>query len=62
MAAFNDGWHLAVEKRQQQSADMGAIDVGVGHQDDFVIAQFFNVEFFPANAGTQSRDQSADFS
>ncbi len=39
---------------------MGAIDVGVGHDDDAVIAQLLDVEFFLADARTQSGNQSAD--
>ena len=31
--------HLAVEEGQQQGADVGAVDVGVGHDDDAVVTQ-----------------------
>ena len=40
VAALNHRRHLAEEERQQQRADMRTVDVGVGHQDDLVIAQF----------------------
>ena len=30
--------HLTVEERQQQGADVRAVDVGVGHDDDLVVA------------------------
>ena len=36
---------MAVEERQKQGADMGAVDVGVGHDDDFVIAEFRKLKF-----------------
>src|SRR5581483_6946468 len=36
--------HLAVEERQQQGADVRAVDVGVGHDDDLVVAQLREVE------------------
>jgi hypothetical protein len=31
--------HLPVEEREQQRADVGAVDVGVRHDDDLVVAQ-----------------------
>ena len=36
--------HLPVEEGQQQGADVGAVDVGVGHDHDLVIAQLLEVE------------------
>ena len=39
---------------------MGAVHIGVGHDDDLVIAQFFQVELRP-DAGAQRLDQRADF-
>src|SRR3546814_8913025 len=32
--------HLPVEEGQQQGTDVGAVDVGVGHDHDLVVAQF----------------------
>ena len=39
---------------------MTAIDVGIGHDDDLVIAQLGDIEIV-ANAGAKGRDQRADF-
>ena len=39
---------------------MGSIDVGIGHDDDLVIAQFRQIEIV-ADAGPQCGDQGADF-
>ena len=36
--------HKAVEQRQQQCADVRAVDVGIGHDDDLVVAQLGDVE------------------
>ncbi len=47
--------HLPIEERQQQRADVGAVDVGVRHDDDLVIAQLRDVEVV-ANAGAESAD------
>ena len=40
---------------------MGAVDIGVGHDDDLVVAQLVGVEFLAADAGAQRRDQRARF-
>ena len=53
--------HLAVEEGQQQGADMGAVDIGVGHDDDLVIAQLVEVELFGADRRPERLDQGTDF-
>ena len=60
VAALDQRRHLAEEERQQQGADVRAVDVGVGHQNDLVIAQLGEVEIVAADAGAQCRDQGAD--
>jgi len=40
---------------------MRAVDIGVGHDDDLVVAQFLDIEFVAANAGAERGDQRADF-
>ena len=52
--------HVAEEKRQQQRADMRAVDVGVGHDDDLVVSQLADVEIF-ADAAAERLDDDADF-
>ena len=52
--------HLPVEERQQQRADVGAVDVSVGHDYDLVVAQLLGVEFLLADPRTQRRDQRPD--
>ena len=39
---------------------MRAVDVGVGHDDDLVIAQLVDVELVAADAGAERGDQRAD--
>ena len=60
MAAVDQLGHLPVEERQQQGADMGAVDVGVRHDDDLVVAQLVDVELLVADAGAERGDQRAD--
>ena len=52
--------HLPEEEGQQQRADMAAVDVGVGHDDDLVVAQLVGVELVAADAGAERGDQRAD--
>ena len=40
---------------------MRAVHVGVGHDDDLVVAQLVGVELFGPDAGAERRDQRADF-
>ena len=61
MPAFDQLAHLAEKKCQQKRADMRAVDIGVGHDDDLVIAQFVGIEIVAADPGAERGDQSADF-
>ena len=51
--------HLAEEEREQQGADVAAVDVGVAQQDDLVVADLGDVELL-ADAGADGRDQRLD--
>ncbi len=53
--------HLAVEEGQEERADMAAVDVGVGHDDDLVVARLVDLEVLAPDAGAEGRDQRADF-
>ena len=61
VAALDQVEHLPVEKGQQQRADVRAVDVGVGHDDDAVVAQLVDVVFILAEAGAERGDQRDDF-
>ena len=52
--------HVAEEERQQQRADVAAVHVGVGHDDDLAVAAFFHVEIV-ADAAAQGADDRANF-
>ena len=64
VAALDQLGHLPIEERQQQRADVGAVDVGVGHDDDAVVAQLVDVEVVAAgalaDAGAERGDQRQD--
>ena len=52
--------HLAEEEGQQQGADVAAVDIGVGHDDDAVIARLRSLEILAADAGAERLNQGAD--
>ena len=39
VAVLDQLWHLAIEEGHQQRGDVGAVDVGIGHDDDAFVAQ-----------------------
>src|SRR5207245_872343 len=51
--------HFLVEEREQQGPDVGAVHVGVGHDDDLVVAGVVDVEAL-AHAGADRRDDGPD--
>src|SRR6185312_12794561 len=60
VAALDQLRHLPVEEGEQQGADVRAVHVRVGHDDDVVVAQLVGVVVLLADAGTQRGDQRAD--
>ena len=61
MTLFDDSRQLAVEKGQEQGTDVRPIDVGVGHEDNRVIAELGQVCVFFSDSRSQSRDEQFDF-
>ena len=59
MSASDDLRHLAVEERQQKGANVGAIDVGVRHDDDAVVAELREIEVL-LDTRTKRGDQDLD--
>ena len=51
--------HLAEQQRQDERADVRAVDVGVGHEDHLVVAGPLDVELV-AHAGADRGDQRLD--
>ena len=50
VSAFNERLHVPVEEGKQQRTDMGTVHIGIGHDDDLVIPEFFDVEIFSDTA------------
>ena len=55
-----DEWtHVTVEQREQQNADMCAIDIGIGHHDDFVVSCLLDIETGPGTRADHLNDGCA---
>ena len=52
---------MAEKKGQKQCTNMTSINIRIGHDDDFVIADFFNIHVSIANTRTKRGDQRANF-
>src|SRR5688572_28954974 len=59
VAGLDQRAHEAEQQREQQSADVLAVDVGVRHQDDLVIAELRQVELV-VDAGAEGSDHRLD--
>jgi len=60
IAALDQLLHVPEEKREQQRANVRTVHVGVGHDDDLVVAQPGRVEIVLADAGADGRDHRTD--
>ena len=56
VAVLEQFTEVTEEERQQQRANVGAVDIGVRHDDDLVIAQLGDI-LLGADAGTERRDE-----
>ena len=58
--AFCHQWfHIAIEEGQKQSTNMSPIYIGIGHDDNFIIPKFGDIEIF-AYTGTKSGNHGAN--
>ena len=49
-------WHLTEKERQQQSANVRSVHVGIRHDDDAVVPQLIGIKFIFTDATTERRD------
>src|ERR1700675_333033 len=61
MAAIDELLHVTEEKSQEQGANVAGVDVGIGYQNYFVIAELAGVEVIFTNAGAEGGDDGANF-
>ncbi len=59
ISRLDDLPHEAIEEGQQQGADMSAVHVSIGHDDDFMIASLRDVKILP-DSRAKSRDDRTD--
>ena len=61
VAAFHQGLLITEEEGEDQGTNVGAVHVGVSHNDDPVITKILLIEFFAPNAKAKGRNQGLDF-
>ena len=44
ITVFNQLTHIAEEERQDEGSDVTTVDIGIGHDDDLMVAQFLKVQ------------------
>ena len=59
MTMFDQRTHKTEKESEQQCSDMAAVDIGIGHDDDLVIAELIKVEFL-ADARADRRDDGLE--
>ncbi len=60
VSAEDELLHVAEEEGEQEGADVGAVHVGVGHEDDLAVAELGGIEVVFADAGAEGGDHGAD--
>ena len=60
VALLDEGLHLAVEEGHEQGPDVRPVDVGVGHDDDLVVAELLQAEVGLPEVRPQGGDQHPD--
>ena len=59
VAVLDERLHVAVEEREEQRADVGAVDIRISHDDDLAVTALREVEVL-ADARAEGRDHRAD--
>ena len=59
MALFDQFRHETVQERQHQGINVSAVDIGIGHDDDLVVAQFGDIEIV-VDSGSECRNHRFD--
>ena len=61
MSLLNQLRHEAVQKGQHQRRNMCTVDIGIGHDDDLVVAELADIKIF-MNTGTERSNHRFDLS
>ena len=56
---FDQGMHVAMEKGEQEAADVGTIDIGIRHQDDPAIPSIIELEGLTRSCSDHLDDRGA---
>ena len=61
MPALDELAHLTEKEGEVECANVRAIHIRIGHDNDPVITEFIRVKFFLANTAAQRSDEISDF-
>ena len=59
MSLFDKLGHKPVQECEHQGTDMGAVHVGIGHDDDLVVSELAQIKVF-RDTGTECGDHGSD--
>ena len=59
LPCFDQLGHIAIEEGQKQCSDMCTVNVGIGHDHDLMITEFFHIKIF-GDPCTESCDHISD--
>ena len=60
VSVFDDLVHVPEEEGEQERSNVGAVNVRIRHDDDFVVLQRIDVEVLFADSGSQRRDERSN--
>ena len=58
MSFLNELSHMPEEERKKQNLDMRAVDIGIGHDNDFSVTKLCNIEFLTDSAAERLYDRN----
>ena len=56
VTVFDEGAHIAEEEGQQKGADVGAVHIGIRHDDDLVVAELVDIEILAQSRAERDDD------
>lgn len=59
MSLFDEWFHVSVEEGEEEDADVSAVNVCIGHHDDFVVAGFAEIEVSACSSSDDLYDGGA---
>ena len=61
MTCINKRTHISEEECKKKCSDMSTVDIGIGHDNNFVISQLFNIKFVTDTCSECGNDRNKLF-